>query len=158
MNQEHKDQNIEELKKQAAKAEEYLNGWKRAKADYLNLKKETDNRYQEIIQYANAALIAELLPTYNNLKLALEHTPKELVVNDWVKGVEHIKRQFSDFFSSLGIEEIKTVGEKFNPEFHEAIATEEKADVDSSIIYEQVAAGYTLHGKVINPAKVKVAK
>lgn len=149
---------IEELKNQAAKAEEYLSGWKRAKADYLNLKKDTENQRMEIIQYANAALLSELVPVYNNLKLALEHAPDNLKAHDWVKGVEHIKRQFKDFFSNLGIEEIKTVGQQFNPEMHEAIETGEKEGFESNTIYEEVAAGYTLHGKVITPARVKVAK
>ena len=59
---------------------------------------------------------------------------------------------------NLGIEEIKTAGEKFNPEFHEAIAHEEKEGYKTDIIFAEVKPGYTLHGKVISPAKVKVAK
>ncbi len=147
-----------ELEKITQKAEEYLNGWKRAKADYLNLKKETDSRQREVIEYANAALIAELLPIYNHLQLAMQHTPPEIANNSWTKGVEHIKNQFTEFFKSLGIEEIKTVGEKFNPEFHESVDSAEKDGMAPDTIYEQVAAGYTLHGKVVNPAKVKVTK
>lgn len=154
--EEHKDN--KELEKLAAKAEEYLNGWKRAKADYLNFKKQSEGRQAETIQYANAALIAELLPIYNNFKLALEHTPDELKANDWLKGVEHIQKQFTEFFKQLGIEEIKTVGEKFNPEMHEAVEMAEEEGFKPDIIFEQVSAGYTLHGKVVNPAKVKVAK
>lgn len=149
---------IKELEKLAAKADEYLSGWKRAKADYLNFKKQNDNHQRETIQYANAALIAELLPIYNNLKLALENKPKELENNDWMKGVEHIKNQFTEFFKQLGIEEIKTVGEKFNPEMHEAVELAEEEGFKPDTIFEQVSAGYTLHGKVVNPAKVKVAK
>lgn len=146
------------LEKLAAKADEYLNGWKRAKADYLNFKKQTENHQRETIQYANAALIAELIPIYNNLKLALENKPEELKDNDWIRGVELIKNQFNEFFKQLGIEEIKTVGEKFNPEMHEAVEIVEEKDFKPDTIFEQVSAGYTLHGKVINPAKVRVAK
>ena len=149
---------IAELEKLAAKADEYLNGWKRAKADYLNFKKQTEGHQRETIQYANAALIAELLPIYNNLKLALENKPEKLKDNDWIRGVELIKNQFNEFFKQLGIEEIKTVGEKFNPEMHEAVEIAEEKGFKPDTIFEQMSAGYTLHGKVINPAKVRVAK
>jgi molecular chaperone GrpE len=68
------------------------------------------------------------------------------------------KKPIEDFLKQLGIEEIKTVGEKFNPEFHEAASHEEKEGFETDTIFEEVKAGYTLHGKVIYPAKVKVAK
>ena len=147
----------EELEILTKKATEYLDGWRRAKADYLNLKKESEGLQRQTIEYANAALVAELLPIYNHLKLAIEHKPPDLQDNSWVKGVEHIQSQFKDFFASLGIEEIKTVGEKFNPELHEAIETAVKEGVAPDMVYEQVSAGYTLHGKVITPALVKVS-
>ena len=59
---------------------------------------------------------------------------------------------------NLGIEEIKTVGEKFNPEYHEAVSHEEKKDFAPETVFEEVQAGYFLYGKVIKPAKVKVTK
>jgi len=145
-----------ELAKQ--KAQEYLNGWKRAKADYLNFKKDVEKRQMEIIQFANAALIVELLPIIDHFKLALKHVPQDQSEVDWVKGFFHIKKQFDDFLKQLGIEEIKTVGEKFNPEFHEAVVHEEKEGFAPDTVFEEIKTGYTLQGKVINPAKVKVAK
>jgi len=154
-----KEKDIEkELEIVSKKAEEYLNGWKRAKADYLNLKKENEKRQAEIIQFANAALIAEIIPTYDNLKLACQHVPEEQKEADWAKGFGHIKNQFMEFFRQMGIEEIKTVGEKFNPDFHEAIEHEEKEGFESDTVFEEVKPGYTLHGKVVSPARVKVAK
>jgi len=160
--QQNNDINIGELKSELElarkKAEEYLDGWKRAKADYLNFKKDTEKRQIEIIQFANAALVAELLPVFDHFKLALKHAPKDQEKLDWVKGFFHIKKQFDDFLNSLGIEEIKTIGEKFNPEIHEAVSHEEKEGFRSDVIFEEVKSGYTLHGKVIYPAKVKVAK
>ena len=140
------------------KADEYLNGWQRAKADYLNLKKENEKNKVETIQFANAALIAELLPVFENFKIACNHLPKEQTDSDWAVGFTHIKKQFTDFLDQLGIKEIKTVGEKFDPSLHEAVAHEENEDFESDIIFEEVKAGYTLHGKIVNPAKVKVAK
>lgn len=148
----------QELEIVSKKAEEYLDGWKRAKADYLNLKKENEKYQTDMIQYANAALIAQLLPVFDNYKLACQHVPDDSVKKDWVIGFFYIKKQFEDFLKNLGIEEIKTINEKFNPEYHEAVAHEEKEGFETDIIFEEVKAGYTLHGKIINPAKVKVAK
>ncbi len=139
--------------------EEYLNGWKRAKADYINLKKESEKREQEMAQFANAALILELLPVYDNFKLAWQHIPAEHQQNDeWLKGVEQIKKQFAEVLKNLGIEEIKTVGEKFNPEFHEALGKEKKDGVVSGTITAELKSGYKLFEKVLEPAKVKVAE
>lgn len=147
-----------ELELTKKKAEEYLNGWKRAKADYLNFKKDTEKRQAEIIQFANAALIAELLPIFDHFKIALKHIPAEHKDLEWVKGIKHIKKQFIDFLKKLGIEEIKTVGQKFKPDLHEAVAHEPKEGFKPDIIFAEVKPGYTLHGRVIQPAKVKVAK
>ena len=107
---------------------------------------------------ANAVLLAELIPIFDHFKLALRHIPAEDEKKDWVIGITHIKKQFEDFLKNLGIEEIKAVGEKFNPEFHEAVFYETKEGFETDVIFEEVKAGYTLQGKVLAPAKVKVAK
>ncbi|OGY46359.1 MAG: nucleotide exchange factor GrpE [Candidatus Buchananbacteria bacterium RIFCSPHIGHO2_02_FULL_45_11b] len=156
------DKQLEDLQDELAlaqrKAEEHLDGWKRAKADYLNLKKDNEKFQTEIIQFANAGLIARLLPVFDNYKLALAHVPEDQKKAEWVSGFFHIKKQFEDFLKNLGIEEIKTLGQNFNPEFHEAAAHEEKEGFEPDAIFEEVKAGYLLQGKVIVPAKVKVAK
>jgi len=148
----------EQLEIVQKKSDEHLEGWKRAKADYLNLKKDNEKYQAEMIQFANAALIAQLLPIFDHYKLAWQHVPADFQKTDWVVGFEHIKKQFTDFFKNLGIEEIKTVGEKFNPEFHEAVAHEEKDGFETDTIFAEVKPGYLLQGKVIYPARVKVAK
>ena len=167
--------NIEELEQ---KCGEYLAGWQRAQADYDNLKKETDKAKTEWIKMANGDLLAEILPVYDNLKLAIVHIPEEQKKLDWVVGIEHIKNQLSNFLEQNGVEEIKTVGEEFDPKVHEAVASHEsiktlkhesnKVDEDETrlrqgfggrrdnIIKKEVRAGYKLHGKVLYSAKVIV--
>jgi len=148
-----------ELEIAKQKMEEYLNGWKRAKADYINLKKETEKKQGEMIQFANAAMILEILPIYDNFKLAWQHIPQEHKKNDeWLKGIEQIKKQFAELLKNMGIEEIKTVGEKFDPEIHEAVAKEKKEDMESDTIFEEIKGGYKLYDKVLEPAKVKVVE
>lgn len=142
MAQENKKLNeLEELKK---KCEEYLNGWKRERADFLNYKKEEMERIGQLVKYANEELILKLLPVLDNMCLAAEHIKDE--------GVMQIKKQFEDFLAKEGIEPIKTIGEKFDP------ATMEAVEGEGETVAEEVQRGYTLHGKVIRPAKVKVEK
>lgn len=139
------------------KAEEYLNGWKRAKADYLNFKKEEERRKSEFVKFANLSLILELLPLRENFKKAFNHLPKELEENDWVIGIKHIKNQIDELFKKFHIEEIKTVGEKFNPERHEAVGKEKRDNLEEDTIIKEVETGYLMEGKVIKPAKVIIS-
>lgn len=140
------------------RAEEYLNGWKRAKADYINLKKETDKKLTESVQYANAALIIQMLPVNDHFKLAMDHIPDEEKEKDWVKGIIHIRKEFQDLLQQFGIEEIPTVGENFNPELHEAVTKEKAEGVESDKIIKEVQPGYKLFNKVLQHAKVVVAE
>lgn len=155
---------IKELKDQNTKlekrAEENLNGWKRAKADYINLQKETEKKQKELIEFASAGLILQILPIYDHLRLAFAHKPdiKDEEMKKWAQGIEHIKKQVQDTLKALGIEEIKTVGEKFNPEFHEAVDKKKIEGKEKDEVIEEVKPGYLMHGKVLEPAKVIVAE
>lgn len=148
--------NTEEIEKLQAQCEEYLNGWKRAKADYANLKKESEDRQRIFLDVAKAGLIMEILPIYDNLKKALIALPAEN--NAWAEGIRAIKKQFEDFLKQNGIEEIKTVGENFNPEFHEAVSREQKEGVEPDMIISELSSGYLMKGKVLVAAKVVVAE
>lgn len=132
---------LEDLKK---KSEEYLNGWKRERADFLNYKKDEMERIDQLVKYANEEIILNLLPVLDNLFLAQSH------IND--DGLAQVVKQFQDLLKKEGIEPIKTIGEKFDPNTMEAI------EGDGETVAEELQAGYTMHGKLIRPAKVKVTK
>ncbi len=157
-------QELEACKKQA---EEYLNGWKRAKADYINFRNEVEKEKMGLVAFANAELLLKILPIYDDLKRACTYvhfdSPKNqseiAAVNDkWVEGILNIKKQFEDVFKNLKIEEIKTVGEKFNPEFHEAVSREKQDGVEADIVIKEVSGGYMMNGRTIIPAKVVVSE
>lgn len=151
------DNNNDELEQLKAQCEEYLNGWQRAKADYANLKKESEEKQRMFLDVAKAGLIMEILPIYDNLKKALVALPAEN--NDaWAEGIKAIKKQFQDWLKQNGIEEIKTVNEKFNPEFHEAVSKEKKEGVEPDMIISELSSGYLIKGKVLVPAKVVVSE
>lgn len=147
-----------QLEKEQARSAELLAGWQRAQADYSNLKKEEQKFAKETVEWANSALIGEVIPVYNHFKLAVNHIPEKAKKEGWVQGVIMIQKQFTDFLSKYGIGEIKTVGEPFNPEIHEALTHEEKEGFEADMVFEEIAPGYMLKDKVLLPAKVKVAK
>ncbi len=156
------DKTIEQLQEELAlseqKAQEHLAGWQRARADYSNLKKEQEKQAQEMMEFVSAGTLAELLPIYSHFKLALSHIPEASRQEPWVVGVIQIQKLFQEFLKKYNIEEIHTVGEKFDHNLHEALSHEQKDGFDADLVFEEVQPGYLVDGKVLVPAKVKVAK
>lgn len=159
------DDELEILKKQLEeekkKSAEYHDHWKRAMADFQNYKKRQSELFADLVGAANQELILALLPIFDTFTLAMKHIPEDLKDKEWTKGVIQLKNQLENLLKSKGLEEIKSIGEKFNPEFHEAVemvdspAGERKPEGE---ILEEVQKGYKLNGIVIRTAKVKVAK
>lgn len=152
------DENAGKIQELEKRAQEYLDGWKRAKADYINLKKETDEKTKEMFEFAAVGFIFRLIPLSRNFEEAFKHLPENINYIEWVKGIEQIKKQLEGIFFEMGLMRIETVGKKFNPEFHEAVSHEAKEGAGHDTIIEEISAGYMLNGKTIAPAKVKVAK
>ena len=138
--------------------EEYLAGWQRAKADFLNHQKEGNKRIEMALGLIQAEWILKMLDIHDNLERARVHVPKKLENIDWVKGVLQIEGQFHSFFRENGVERIDPKGKQFDPNFHEAIEQIEAKGKESGMIVEVLEKGYTLNGKVIRPAKVKIVK
>lgn len=146
-----------ELEETRRKAEEYLNGWKRAQADYQNLKRDMEKEHVELAKFANLSLLLELLPILDNFRRAIQHLPEERKNDEWTKGVLAIHQQFQSVLNGMGVTEVPTGG-TFNPQFHEAVGDGDGRDVPSGTILEVLQQGYLLHGKLIRPAKVRIAK
>lgn len=131
--------------------------YKRALADYQNLQKQMSKERFEFVKYANEQLLCEILPVYDNLKMAILHSDSEN--GNWVEGVKHVANQFKSILNGIGVEEIKTVGEKFDHNLMEAMENvpTEKKDEDN-IVSKELRPGYKLHDKAFIPAKVAVYK
>lgn len=138
------------------KAQEYLLGWKRAQADYQNMRKSVEQERINMTKYANEALLQDLLPLMDHFNLAFKSIPEEEKKSNWLKGVEHIKTNLQQILQEYGVTLIPTVGEKFDPTRHEAVA-EVPSELSEGLVVEELNAGFMLHGKVIQPAKVKVS-
>ncbi len=146
---------IEEL---AGQKEEYLAGWQRARADLLNYKKEEMERIAGLVAYANEELILKILPILDNFEVAEKKLPEDLKKNENIKGVFQIKNQISDFLKNRGVEEIKSVGEKFDANLHETVEEVEIKGKEPGTVIEEIQKGYKINGRLLRPAKVKVAK
>lgn len=146
------DYKLKRIKKQLKSCDkeraEYLAGWQRAKADLINYKKDQEQKNSEIFKFANENLILEILPVLDSFEEALKHSKDE--------GIKQIKNQLIEILKKNGLEEIKVVGEKFNPSLHESVG--EIKGKKQGVVIEEVQKGYKLSGKVIRPSKVKVGK
>lgn len=152
-----KQKTIEQKLKECQKLkDEYLAGWKRAQADFINYKKGETQRNKELKEFSNEELILKMLPILDNLYIAENNISKEMKKNQWVKGLLQIKSQILDFLKLEGIKEIKSIGEKFNPQFHEAIDVVQGKEPD--IVIKEVRKGYILNSRVVRPAQVKITK
>jgi molecular chaperone GrpE len=140
-----------------ARIEELETQLKRVAADFDNFRKRTEHEKRESFQLAQATTLLELTPVLDNFRRATEHLPEDLKDNHWVTGVLYIEKQLEQIFHDLGVEKIKTVGELFNPQLHEAVSHEPHSSVEAHHIFAEVESGYTCNSTTLKPAKVKVS-
>ncbi|MSU54275.1 MAG: nucleotide exchange factor GrpE [Candidatus Staskawiczbacteria bacterium] len=143
-----KDEQKSELELAQQKADEYLNNWKRERADFINYKKEEMERMAKLMQYGKEDMIEKFLPIIDNIYLAVKHVKDD--------GLAQIQKQIEEFLKKEGIEEIKTEGEKFNPETMEVMGEAEGGE--AGMVAEELQKGYMMSGKILRPAKVRISK
>lgn len=127
-----------------SKEEEYLNNWKRERADFINYKKDEVKRLSEFAKFANEGVVLEVIELMDDLETASKE------IRD--PGLNQIVKKFEEFLKKHDVERIDTKG-AFDPLMHEAVSTEEGGER-----IEEVRAGYIMSGKVIRPARVKIIK
>ena len=135
------------------RAEEYLANWQRVQADFINLKRRNEQERGEILKIANAELAGSILPVLDDLERALEHIDSPMVDDNWVEGIRLIERKLRASLESEGIREIKAVGEKFDPNLHEAAMHSKGPE---GVVIQELQKGYMLHERVIRPSVVVV--
>jgi len=137
---------------------EYLAGWQRERADFLNFKKDELERLGEITKYASTGIVLKLLPILENFDVAEKKISSKVKQNKDIKGLLQIKEQLEGFLKSQNIEKIESLGKEFDPSLHEIVELVERKKGKSGIIIEEIQKGYKVHGKILKPAKVKVIK
>lgn len=144
----------DELAQCKAAAQEYLNGWQRAKADFINYKNDEGRRLEDTARFMARSMMQDMLPVLDSFDLALKSYGNE----DQQKGILLIRSQFTDALKKRGLEIIAvTQGEPFNPEKHEALDAIE-AEYPPGSIVEEIQKGYLLQGRVLRPSRVRISK
>lgn len=127
----------------------------RERADATNIRRQHEAQIAGLRSIVKADIVRSLLPVIDNFERSLKHVPADLAKNDYVKGVQGVVKQFEKTLNELGVQRIKTVGEPFDPHFHEAISMEE-GDGTQEVVSEELQSGYTLGEEVIRHAMVRV--
>ncbi|HET6925206.1 MAG TPA: nucleotide exchange factor GrpE [Candidatus Saccharimonadales bacterium] len=148
----HDNDELEQLEQQVAELTDAL---QRERADVINVRRRHEEQLAGLKNVVKSGVIRDLLPIIDNFERALKHVPKDLEGNDFVKGVQGVVKQFEKTLDGLGVERIKTVGEPFDPKYHEAISMED-GDGTNEVVSEELQAGYRLGDEVIRHAMVRV--
>jgi molecular chaperone GrpE len=130
----------------------------RALADLQNFRRRGEEESRRIVRNGNEKLIKEILPVLDDFDLALEATKQAKSFEQLVGGVDAILRKFRETLSKEGVEPIVAVGQKFDPDIHEAVMVDESSEEPDETVVAELRKGYTLHNRVIRPSLVKVAK
>lgn len=146
------DQALQDLQQQIGELTEAL---QRERADAVNIRRRHEEQMIGLKDLVKANVVRELLPVIDNLERAVHHRPKALASDSWAAGIDGISHQFDKILEQMGVERIKTVGEVFDPRYHEAVSMED-GDGIVEVVCEELQPGYKIGEDVIRHAMVKV--
>lgn len=138
-----------------AKIQEEKNKYLYLYADFENYKKRTVKERSDLIKFGWEPVARELLQVVDNLERAVQHAPTTTDKN-LLQGLQMVLAHFKDTLQKQGVQGVQSLNQNFDPNFHEAIATEPSQHPDGTITQEHTA-GYTLHGRLLRPARVTVS-
>jgi molecular chaperone GrpE len=144
---------IQDLQKESEKNYDlYL----RSQAEMENMKKRNRKEREDYLKFANESLIKEMLPVLDNLEKALSHSENENTVHALKEGIRLTLKGLKDSLSKSGLEEVKALGEPFDPCFHEAVSEMNDPKAKPGIVITELQKGYVLNSRLIRPAMVVV--
>ncbi len=148
---------LEELRRKAQERDEIFDRLQRTTADFVNYQKRMRKECEALRQFAAQDLVAGLLPCLDNFDHAIaaaQNSPDQTLL----EGVKLVEQEFVRVFDNFGVQRMQVKGAKFDPNYHEAVIEEETDEVDHQTVLEELRAGYTLNGRVIRAAQVKVSR
>ena len=145
-----------DLQKTKNELAEQKDSFVRLQAETDNFRKRLSREKDEFSQYANERLFKELIPIFDNLKRALEDPSSD--TKSLKEGLEMILKQFSSFLEKEKVEQIKAIGEKFDPTVHEVLTSEESNEHEENTIISEFVKGYTINNRVLRPSQVVISK
>ena len=129
----------------------------RLAADFQNFRRRVEKEKSDIYAYANEKIALDIIDVMDNFERALQHS-EECADKQFVEGIGKIYKQLKSVLDKNKIVEIKAEGEDFDPNFHNAVTSEENSDFESGKVIQALQKGYTLNDKVIRPSMVRVAQ
>ena len=146
------------LKDCAKEAADLQDKFLRAHAEFENAKKRLEKDKIDYLKFANDSFLLEFLPILDSLEIAEKHIKEAKDFKAVQEGVDMIQLQIQKFLKDIGVEKVKTVGEKFDPHVHEAVETGEAKDKEDGFILAELKSGYRVNGRLLRPACVKIVK
>lgn len=147
-----------ELEQAQERIKDLQDRWHRAQADLANLRRRTEQERGDVEKFASMMLVSELLPVLDNFDRAIRTIPGNLAMLTWIHGVILIQRHLQAILEHQGVQPIEAAGQQFNPQLHEAINEVETSEQPSGTVTKEYQTGYTMHGRVIRPSLVEVAR
>ena len=147
----------ESTSKNDKQEESFQNQYVRLVADFQNLKRRTEKEKSDIYAFANEKIILDLLNVIDNFERAMLHVDESSDKN-LANGMNMIYKQLKEVLEKNGVSEISTSGENFDPKYHHAVSTDNSSELEPGKVSEVLQRGYSLKGKVIRPAMVKVVE
>jgi molecular chaperone GrpE len=148
-----------ELEKSQKEAAEHLDDLKRLKAEFENYRKRVLKEQTQLVERASQQLVEKLMPVLDNFELALIAADRTKDIDALVRGVEIVFGELMDVLHKEGLQKIDALGKPFDPTFHEAVLEVGEGPAEGEpIVAEVVRNGYTLKGRVVRPAMVKVVR
>jgi molecular chaperone GrpE len=148
----------QELQDKTKEAEENYARLLRLAADMENLKKRQEKERADLVQFANENLIKELLPVVDNLERALEHGRQLEAPEALLAGIDMVYQGFLKALGNYGVASLTSVGQPFDPAFHNAVMQEENSAAPDCSVTKELQKGYLMHQRLLRPAMVVVAR
>jgi len=146
------------LEKERIRAQNMEDRFLRVNAEFENYKKRMIRESSDRLKYFHLDLIKELLPSLDNLDRAISHAKSENNdVDSMIEGLEMVNKMTHEVFEKFGVSRVDTIGEVFDPNFHQAVGVVESDSVPENHIVEECLGGYLLHDRIIRPAMVRVS-
>jgi len=146
------------LEKERIRAQNMEDRFLRVNAEFENYKKRMIRESSDRLKYFNLDFIKELLPSLDNLERAISHAKSENNdVDSMIEGLEMVNKMTHEVFEKFGVSRVDTIGEVFDPNFHQAVGVVESDSVPENHIVEECLGGYLLHDRIIRPAMVMVS-
>ena len=152
------EKNIGDIRKLQDEINQEKDKYMRLFAEFQNFRTRTEKEKIDMYDIGASSAISKILPVVDNIERALSQVPDELKNNSFVDGIDKVYKQIMKIFEELDVKQIEAKGKSFDSNLHNAVMTDEEADVEVDIITEELLKGYTYKQQVLRHSMVKVKK